>query len=227
MDFQSTAYRHPAPPVRRAHWWAVAALLVLGCGATAPAASAAPPLVIERYLAELQALEARFEQQLYDAQGRLIETSSGHFYLQRPNRMRWEYTTPYQQQIISDGSRVWIYDADLEQVTVRSLTHSLDYTPAAILLSKRPLSETFMIRKRPPTPGLEWIELIPHSEEASFATIRIGFDGQQLRQMALADRIGQLTHLKFTELNHNPVLDAALFVFDPPPGVDVFIDGAQ
>ena len=179
---------------------------------------------VDRYLSGLETLYARFEQRLYDEQGDLIEVSNGRFYLQRPNRMRWEYATPYHQQIVSDGKKVWVYDVDLEQVIVRSLTSSLDHTPAAIFLSEQPLSETFVLHEKPTAQGLEWIELIPRREETVFTVIRIAFDGPQLRQMELVDRIGQLTRLQFTSINHNSVLDAALFVFALPPGVDVFTD---
>ena len=177
---------------------------------------------IQDFFTSLKALEATFEQRLYDEQHELIETASGRFYLHRPRRLRWEYLTPYRQQIVTDGKRIWIYDVDLEQVTVRPLNKTLDYTPAAILIENRPFSQDFIVRTLSPKHGLEWIELIPRSEDSGFTAIRVAFNSRGLQRMELVDRFGQLTQLQFTNVIQHPSLDAGLFVFEPPPGVDVF-----
>ncbi len=179
---------------------------------------------LETFLAQVRSLRAGFQQTLYDESFRPLEESSGVMYLQRPDRFRWDYTEPYRQLIVSDGSKVWIYDVDLDQVTVRALSAAVGTTPASLLSSARPIEESFSVQDLGEEGGLAWVELRPLAEDVSFARVRLGFDRRGLRRMELLDSFGQTTVLEFHDVVRNPDLDPDLFHFEPPEGVDVVGD---
>lgn len=189
---------------------------------TLPAAAAADTLAtLQAYLDRVETLKADFRQVLYDETGRPIETSTGEFYLARPDRFRWSYETPYRQEIVADGQRVWLYDSELEQVTVKTLGDALGSSPARLLSSEAPIHDTFTTRELGAQDGLDWLELKPRETESTFVALRVGFAGDALRRMELEDNFGQNTQLTFNDVAENPDLDPALFRFTPPPGVDV------
>ncbi len=191
-------------------------------GAVSPA-GAAPGEARQRlqeFYRQVRSLSARFEQRVTEADGVPGQRASGRFYLQRPGRFRWDYQDPYRQVIVSDGEKLWVYDEDLEQVTVQPVAEALDGTPAAVLAGDRPLEEQFAILELPPAQGLEWVELRPLEVRSDFAVVRLGL-GETLEVIELEDRLGQRTRIRFDELRLNPALDPALFRFRPPPGVEV------
>ncbi|NIR32128.1 MAG: outer membrane lipoprotein chaperone LolA [Gammaproteobacteria bacterium] len=201
-------------------------LLGLLC-ALAPAGAAFADTASERldaFLAEVRSLRADFQQTLYDETSRSLEESAGVMYLQRPDRFRWDYTEPYRQLIVADGRRVWIYDVDLDQVTVRDLSEAVGSTPASLLSSGRPIEESFAVEDLGEEGGLLWAGLRPRTEDVSFTRVRLGFDEQRLRRMELLDSFGQTTVLEFRNVVRNPDLDPDLFRFEPPEGVDVVGD---
>ncbi len=175
---------------------------------------------LETFFADLHTLRADFEQ-WSSTPG--AQTARGRLYISRPGKFRWDYLEPYHQQIVSDGRRLWIYDEDLEQVTLRPLGASLGNTPALLLSEARPLAQSFSIRDRGREQGLHWLELRPlDAEQASFKWIRLGLADNGLRQMILRDKLDQTTRLRFGRLEKNPPLDSGLFDFRVPEGVDVF-----
>ncbi len=180
---------------------------------------------LDHFLADLTSFKASFQQRLTDEHGQLIEASAGQFYLQRPSRFRWEYSMPYAQSIIADGEKLWIYDRDLEQVTVNSLATALSNTPARLLSGDIHLDEEYRIEDRGELNGLNWLSLEPLEEEGQFSTIRLGFDKQGLKTMAVADNFGQVTRIDFFAIERNIEIDPDQFRFVPPEGVDV-IDAA-
>lgn len=203
----------------------IASLLILI--AHSGSAQAAATDRLRDFLGRVQSLETHFEQTLYDEKGTSLETSRGRFYLQRPGRFRWNYSEPYVQEIVADGKQVWIYDNELEQVTVRRLDDALGSTPALLLSSEEPVEKNFTLRDMGARDGLDWVELIPIATEASFTAVRLGFSGQDLERMDLVDGFGQTTELRFSGAVHNPRLDPALFRFTVPKGVDVISDSAD
>lgn len=177
---------------------------------------------LEAFFQQVSSLQADFHQRIYDNQHRPINEASGTMYLERPDRFRWDYQKPYPQLIVGDGKRVWIYDKDLSQVTVRPMAKTLSGTPAELLSSShQPLEKSFDIQDLGRKDGLLWVDLRPKAKEASFTDVRIGFDGDVPRQMVLADNFGQTTDIVFSQVVRNPHLDASLFTFTPPQGVDV------
>ncbi|MGH8509626.1 MAG: outer membrane lipoprotein chaperone LolA, partial [Gammaproteobacteria bacterium] len=181
---------------------------------------------LSRYLDGLITLKAAFDQELIDENGVTRERSHGTFYLHRPGKFRWEYDRPYQQSIVGDGKRVWIYDKDLEQVTVKPLGTALGSTPALLLGGKVDPSEEFIITERSGQGGIRVLDLKPKRDEGQYTGIQLGFETSTLRLMELRDNFGQTTRIRFLTQNRNAAIEPSLFVFTPPPGVDV-IDATE
>jgi outer membrane lipoprotein carrier protein len=168
-----------------------------------------------------QSARADFEQQVFGRGGKLTQESKGSLAFHRPGRFRWVYAKPVDQLIVGDGERVWIYDRDLEQVTVRKLAGALGSTPAALLAGASEVGAAFHLRDAGARDGVAWLEATPKEGEAGFERIRIGLDAEGLRAMELVDHFGHTTLLRFHNFQRNPSIDPAQFRFEPPPGTDV------
>jgi outer membrane lipoprotein carrier protein len=131
---------------------------------------------------------------------------------------------PYAQLIVGDGSKVWIYDEDLRQVTVKKLDQALGSTPAALLAGNNEAMRSFSLSDKGTRDGIEWLEALPRDKDGSFERIRMGFGTSGLQVMELVDSFGQTTILKFNSLERNPRLNPGLFRFSPPKGADVIGD---
>jgi outer membrane lipoprotein carrier protein len=173
------------------------------------------------FLRTSQSARADFEQNVYGREGKLIQESKGSFVFLRPGRFRWTYAKPVDQVIVGDGERVWIYDRDLNQVTVRKLSRALGSTPAALLAGASDVEAAFELSDAGQRDGLEWLEAKPRERDAGFERIRMGFDATGVQAMQLVDHFGHTTVLRFHNLQRNPKVDPAEFRFEPPPGADV------
>lgn len=178
--------------------------------------------LLDKFLTETQTMSADFKQTLKDADGRLLQESAGEFYLKRPGRFRWNYTEPYPQEIVSDGENVWVFDVDLEQVTVQKQGASQNNTPMALLQNRQSLEDAFEIHERGSESGLHRIELVSKNNDVDFGRIMLGLDETGLRFLQLHDQFEQVTLIAFSQLRSNIELDGAIFKFIPPEGVDVF-----
>lgn len=176
---------------------------------------------LQQFMNATQTAQGAFEQRIVDANGKTVQQSSGTLAFSRPGKFRWTYVKPYAQLIVGDGSRVWVYDEDLAQVTVRKLDQALGSTPAALLAGNNDVMRAFILKDEGTREGLQWIEATPRDKDGSFAKIKMGFSAAGLQQMELSDNFGQTTYLRFIDLQRNPKLDAALFKFTPPKGADV------
>ncbi|MBE0612739.1 MAG: outer membrane lipoprotein chaperone LolA [Burkholderiales bacterium] len=176
------------------------------------------------FIAATSSAQGEFEQKVYDRKHKLTQEASGSLAFLRPGRFRWTYAKPYPQLIVGDGAKVWVYDQDLNQVTVRRLDRALGSSPAALLAGSKEIELAFNLTDRGTKDGKEWVEATPREKESNFETIRMGFGGSGLEVMELVDNFGQTTVLKFIALRRNPKLDAALFKFVPPKGADVIGD---
>src|SRR5262252_1125114 len=148
-----------------------------------------------------------FEQRIFDANHRLVQESRGVLAFSRPGKFRWSYSKPYAQLIVGDGSKVWIYDEDLKQVTVKKLDLALGSTPAALLAGNNEAMRSFALADKGTRDGLEWLEAVPREKEGNFQRIRMGFSASGLQLMELVDSFGQTTILTFKSLERNPRLD--------------------
>jgi outer membrane lipoprotein carrier protein len=139
----------------------------------------------------------------------------------RPGKFRWEYEKPYEQLIVGDGSRLWVYDKDLNQVSVRKLDKALGDSPAALLAGSNEIEKIYILTNLGNQEGLDWLEAVPKSKENAFERIRLGFSQSGLETMELRDQFGQVTVIKFASIERNPKLSPELFKFVPPKGADV------
>lgn len=182
---------------------------------------------VDRYLAGLQTLRAEFAQQVLDPQGELRERADGTLTLQKPGRFRWDYREPAGQLLVSDGKTLWLYDEELEQVTVRAVSDSLSTTPAMLLAGQGRVGDSFKVEDLGTADGLELVGLVPLRGDTDFRGVRLGLRGGELARMELVDRLGQTTVIDFTGIERNPVLPAGFFTFEPPAGVDVVGSAAR
>lgn len=176
---------------------------------------------LQAFSGEMHSLRANFIQTLFDANGRQIRESGGTLVLRRPGQFRWDYEHPFAQQIIADGEKLWVYDAELEQVTVRPQDGALGQAPIMLLSEARPLDADFETRDLGAREGLEWVELKPRVQDTDFRVIYLGLDEQGLKVMELRDHFEQVTQIRLDQVRYNAATDPAEFAFEPPPGVDV------
>lgn len=197
----------------------VAAGLMLFAGA----ASAGARDQLDSFTRGLKTLDGRFTQQVFDAKGKLKESSSGRVALSAPRQFRWEYAKPYPQQIVADGKTVWIYEPDLQQVTKRAQDAEERSSPLTALIDPSKLDAQFAVQESGTSHGLGWVTLTPKGDASSagFRTAKLGFGPQGLSRMQVVDQLGQRTDISFSAWKRNGALPAATFRFTPPKGVDV------
>ena len=195
--------------------------MALGLAACAPHAAADVEQRLNALLTDTRTWKAEFVQIVHDEQDRLLQDARGLVYIQRPGRFRWDYRTPTPQLIVADGAKIWIYDEELEQVTVRALDAVISNTPALLLTHDGEVAEVFSLRGLGRRGALEWIELTPKAKDATFERFVLGVDVDQIRVMEMRDNFGQRTTLTFSDAERNQPIDAALFRFSPPAGTDV------
>ena len=179
---------------------------------------------LNQFMNGTQSATGEFEQRIYGRDRKVVQESRGTLAFFRPGKFRWAYVKPYPQLIVGDGARVWIYDEDLKQVTVRKLDQALGATPAALLAGANDALKAFVLKDDGAKDGLEWVEAVPREKESNFERIRMGFGFSGLERMELTDTFGQTTELRFTGFQRNARVDPGLFRFVPPQGADVIGD---
>jgi len=196
---------------------------VLATGLLASTAFAGARAELDTFTRGLKGLDGTFSQQVFDAGGKLKETTSGRVALSAPRQFRWEYTKPYQQLIVADGQKVWIYDPDLQQVTVRPQGEEERNSPLSALIDPSRLAKQYDISEEAaPRDGLQWLSLTPKAgADATFQIASLGFGANGLARMEVVDAIGQRTAIRFDGLKRNPGFAADTFKFTPGKGVDV------
>jgi outer membrane lipoprotein carrier protein len=162
-----------------------------------------------------------FTQRSSRSAGQRVETASGVFAFSRPGRFRWEVRKPFEQLMVADGERLYFFDRDLNQVTIRKLSGALGATPAAILFGSNELERAFTVRDTGPQDGLEWLEAVPKSRDAGFEQIRIGFRTGLPEAMEVVDSFGGTTRFTFRGLERGVRLEPETFRFVVPKGADV------
>jgi chaperone LolA len=176
---------------------------------------------LKAFIAGAKTAEADFTQTVADKSGRITQQASGKMAFARPGKFRWDYAAPYEQVIVGDGVKLWLYDADLEQVTVKSLGDVIAGTPAALLAGDNSIEKYFSLKNAGEAGGLEWLEATPKTRDTTFERIRMGFKGDVLVQMELYDFFGQRTTLKLSRFVRNPSIAPSRFTFTPPKGADI------
>jgi len=188
--------------------------------AAAAAARADAVELLRDFVSHVKSGRASFTQTVTSADGAKKKDSSGQFEFARPNRFRFSYAKPFEQLIVADGQKVWLYDVDLNQVTVRPLAQALGATPAA-LLAGGTLDTEFELEAAPASDGLEWAQATPRVKDGPIKALRVGFKGSTLAALEIADAFGQRSRLSFSALEQNVKLPDGTFQFTPPKGADV------
>lgn len=196
-------------------------LMFLAVFLTVPVVQAGALENLQGFLEATKTLRADFSQVVISKNGKKPQQSTGVMMISRPGKFRWQIDRPDKQILVGDGERVWIYDPDLRQVTVRKMDAALGSTPAALLLGGNSLEKRFTLRETGENDGLAWVEAVPKQADGGFERLTLGFSGANLRVMTLFDNFGQVTTFNFSRLERNTVLDPANFRFKPPAGVDV------
>ena len=197
------------------------AVALIALAAAVPAASAASRERFQTFIRGTQSARADFEQKVYDRNKKLVQESKGSFSFVRPGKFRWAFSKPYSQLIVGDGEKVWVYDEDLNQVTVRKLSHALGATPAALISGSADVEQAFVFSDTGESDGLQWLDAKPKERDAGFERIRMGFSASGIDAMELVDQFGQTTRLRFSNVQKNPKLDPGTFRFTPPKGADL------
>ena len=204
------------------HWLRLA-VVAAGCALLAPAHGGSLDQ-LRAFLTQTSSARGEFVQRVAARSGSAQPISSGRFAFQRPGKFRWTYEKPYEQVIVADGTRLLLYDRDLNQVTIRKLGAALPSSPASILFGSNEFEKEFEVADIGARDGLEWVRAKPRAKDSTFELIEIGFRDGLPQAMRLADNFGQVTQLIFSKLERNPKLDAEAFRFEPPKGADVLTD---
>ncbi len=177
---------------------------------------------LRTFISATRSAQAEFSQTVFDKNGKTLQSASGTMQFERPGKFRWSYLKPYEQLIVGDGKRFWLYDADLNQVTVKKLDAALGGSPAALLSGNNEIGRDFVLKDTGEHDGLEWLQATPKSSDTNFSRILMGFNSEsELVVMELHDTFGHRTVLRFSGLKNNPSLSPQLFKFVPPKGADV------
>jgi chaperone LolA len=177
---------------------------------------------LKTFISSTHSGQANYTQDVLDKSGKKIQSASGTMQFMRPGKFRWVYQKPYEQLIVGDGEKFWLYDTDLNQVTVKKLDAALGSSPAALLSGNNEIERGFVLKNMGNREELDWLQATPRSSDTSFEKILMAFDVQSnLSIMELYDAFGHKTVLRFSNMQRNPQLLPALFKFVPPKGADV------
>lgn len=197
-----------------------ASLSAFACVLATAAARADSVDTLRDFVRDVKSGRATFTQTVTAPDGAKRRSSSGSFEFSRPNRFRFAYAKPFEQLIVADGQKVWIFDADLNQVSVRKFSSALGATPAA-LLAGGSLEKDFELSSQAPQDGLDWALALPKLKDGAFQSVRIGFKGKTLAAVEITDAFGQRSMLQFTQMTANAAVPSDSFRFTPPAGADV------
>jgi len=182
---------------------------------------------LRAFTMDLKSFTADFEQSLYSADSELLTNNIGKLLLKRPGKFIWRYEGDDGQEFISDGNSLWMFDKELEQVTVNALDDRLGGTPLVLLMGGVPLEDQFKVTPLGDSDGIDWVELVPKDNSTDFESLFIGLNGNGLAAMELRDNLGQATQIQFKNFKPGAALDDKQFNFVAPEGVDVIGEAVQ
>lgn len=177
---------------------------------------------LDEFFTKINTMQSAFTQQVIDEKGAVRQSSSGNVFLSRPGKFRWEYAAPDKHEIVADGKNVWIYDVELDQVTVKPMTQALSSAPVGMLTQKQSVDKQFNVQEMEAEGStLEWFRLTPKKQDSDFTTMDLGISATGVEEMILGDKFGQQTYIKFQGLRTDIDIDKSRFSFTPPKGADV------
>jgi len=202
----------------RAPWFAGLVVASICFGGVAQASAISN---LNHFFQDVHTYSAKFDQVVLDEALNPIQESSGTLWIERPGKFRWDYDLPFKQLIVGDGKKIWVYDKELQQVTVRSMTGGLGNTPAILLAGKGSLAANFQVKDIGRQGAFDWVQMKPKARDGGFEDIRIGFAKGQIRSLVLVDSFGQTTRITLSDVRENSEIASTTFHFKPPKGVDV------
>ncbi|MEW9570206.1 outer membrane lipoprotein chaperone LolA [Rhodanobacter sp. Si-c] len=202
----------------------VVAAFLLSLAGAAQAATGTARARLDAFATGLHSLTGSFTQTLVDPNGNAGKTSAGTLALEAPRQFRWETATPYKQTIVADGSRVWMYDPELEQVTVRIQSSEEAHSPLTVLTDLKQMDKEFKVTEQGEHDGLAWLRLTSTAKDPQFAYADLGFDASGLARMTFKDQLGSTTDIRFSNWQRNVAIPPTVFNFVPPKGADVIGD---
>ena len=197
-------------------------LLLAGCSLSSSAIAGELEDRLNRALTTLDSLRADFKQTVLDDRKSVVQHSRGSVSIQRPGKFAWIYQHPYEQRIIADGEELWVYDVDLDQVTVKPMDQGLASAPIMVLMKQGRVENEFDVAEVGQRKYLFWVELVPRTQDMEYSRIYLGMEDDTIKAMELRDTFGQSTQIVFENLQRDVVFEPGTFSFDPPAGVDVF-----
>jgi outer membrane lipoprotein carrier protein len=209
--------------MKRLRYAAFAGLFALSIASLAQAATGPARAKLDTFAQGLHAVAGNFSQTLTDPSGK-AQTSSGTLVLEAPHQFRWDTLAPYKQTIVADGSRVWLYDPELQQVTVRKQDTEEAHSPLTVLTDLKQLDSEFTVTEQGEHDGLVWLRLTSNGKDPQFSYADLGFDANGLARMQFKDQLGALTDIRFSNWQRNPSIPPQDFNFTPPKGADVIGD---
>ena len=199
----------------------IAVLLIIGAASAAQSVTDDGEALVSAFVNDVVTFAADFEQSLADPDGLMLEKTSGTLEIQRPGRFRWVYEEPYEQWLVADGTNIWSYDVDLEQVTVKPQAEALANTPALLLGGSGKAVDQFEYDGSFTENGLTWVRLVPVDTQSGFRRVELGFEEGRLSRMVFFDNLAQTTIVVLENVVVYEPIDAARFRFTVPDDVDV------
>ena len=196
--------------------------LALALSFTVGSAHAGARDELNRFTGGLRSASAAFNQQVFTSKGKLKESTAGGLAMQQPKLFRWVYTKPYPQTVVADGTKIWVYEPDLQQVTVRQQGAEEANSPLAVLINPSRLDAQYIVKEAGTSGGLQWLSLTPRKGvDGGFTSAKLGFNKGLLQRLDFTDGLGQRTTISFSNWKRNLSIPASNFRFTPPKGVDV------
>lgn len=175
---------------------------------------------LKDFVREVKTGRANFSQTVNSPDGKRSKTSSGSFEFQRPNQFRFVYAKPFEQLIVGDGQKVWIFDPDLNQASSRKMNQALGSTPVALLAGSN-LERDFELKPQPSAQGIDWVLATPRQADGALQSLKIGFKAKELAAIEVVDGFGQRSLLQFSAVMTNVPVAAERFRFVLPAGADL------
>ena len=191
------------------------------CLTSLPAYADSGTARLHAFLQDVKSLKADFTQVVLDSNQKQVKQSTGTLIIKRPDRFRWDYAKPNEEIIVADGKRLWLYDVQLQQITVKPLNDTLAASPAVLLAGSNDVDKSFTVTEHGEKDGLAWVVLTPKVKDSDFDSIKLGFKGDDISVMELKDNLGNTTRITLDKIQRNPVVNDNSFKFIPPPGADV------
>lgn len=176
---------------------------------------------LNQFFTTVNTMQADFSQEVRNEKGKLLQNSNGTVTLYRPGRFRWEYRRPDRHVIVANGKKVWIYDEELDQVTIKPMQQTLASSPVGLLLNKQPVQKQFQVQEISSNGGLDRFHLIPHKKDSDFTSMDLSISAAGIQEMILQDKFGQETRIRLSNVQLDSPVSGSLFHFTPPAGVEV------